>query len=57
MCPLAISGLVIRDKVLFKWEYSTNLHKPETIQPLARRCGEVLRWFVNDYRARAQASA
>ncbi|MEA2603267.1 MAG: hypothetical protein QOF89_4259 [Acidobacteriota bacterium] len=52
MCPLAISGLVIQDKVLFKWEYNTNLHKPETIQPLARRCGEVLRWFVNDYRAR-----
>jgi amino acid adenylation domain-containing protein/non-ribosomal peptide synthase protein (TIGR01720 family) len=52
MCPLAISGLVIQDKVLFKWEYNTNLHKPETIQPLARRCGEVLRWFVDDYRAR-----
>jgi amino acid adenylation domain-containing protein/non-ribosomal peptide synthase protein (TIGR01720 family) len=57
MCPLAISGLVIQDKVLFKWEYNTNLHKPETIQPLARRCGEVLRWFVNDYRARGQGQA
>ena len=57
MCPLAISGLVIQDKVLFKWEYNTNLHKPETIQPLARRCGEVLRWFVNDYRARSQGQA
>ena len=50
MCPLTISGLVIEDKILFKWEYNLNLHKPETIQPLARRCGEVLRWFVDDYR-------
>jgi non-ribosomal peptide synthase protein (TIGR01720 family) len=56
MCPLAISGLVIEDRVVFKWEYNTNLHKPETIEPLARRCYEVLRWFVNDYRARGQGA-
>jgi hypothetical protein len=53
MCPITISGHIIEDKVLIKWEYNQNLHKAETIQPLARRCGEVLRWFVQDYRARA----
>ncbi len=53
MCPITIGGYIIEDKVLFKWEYNTNLHRPETIQPLARRCEEVLRWFVEDYRARA----
>jgi amino acid adenylation domain-containing protein/non-ribosomal peptide synthase protein (TIGR01720 family) len=53
MCPITISGHIIEDKVLIKWEYNKNLHNPETIQPLARRCGEVLRWFVQDYRARA----
>jgi len=52
MCPITISGHIIEDKVLIKWEYNVNLHKPETIQPLARRCGEVLRWFVQDYHAR-----
>ncbi len=57
MCPITISGLVIEDKVLFKWEHNTNLHKPETIQPLAQRCGEVLRWFVNDFRARGKAAS
>ena len=53
MCPITIGGHIIEDKVLIKWEYNKNLHRPETIQPLARRCGEVLRWFVQDYRARA----
>ncbi len=53
MCPITIGGYIIEDKVLFKWEYNKNLHKPETIQPLARRCEEVLRWFVQDYRARS----
>ncbi len=55
MCPITITGNIIEDKVLFKWEYNLNLHKPETIQPLAQRCGEVLRWFVDDYRARGKA--
>ncbi len=57
MCPITITGNIIEDKVLFKWEYNLNLHKPETIQPLARRCGEVLRWFVDDYRRRQKAAA
>ena len=57
MCPITITGMIIEDKVLFKWEYNTNLHKRETIQPLAQRCGEVLRWFVADYKARSKAVA
>ena len=57
MCPLTLGGVIVEDKLLIKWEYSANLHKPETIQPLARRCGEVLRWFVDDYRARSKAVA
>jgi amino acid adenylation domain-containing protein/non-ribosomal peptide synthase protein (TIGR01720 family) len=52
MCPITLSGLIIEDKLLIKWEYNLNLHKPETIKPLVQRCGEVLRWFVDDYRAR-----
>ncbi len=47
----------IQDKMLIKWEYNTNLHKPETIKPLAQRCREVLRWFVDDYRTRGAGAA
>ena len=43
--------------MLIKWEHNTNLHKVETIQALAQRCGDVLRWFVNDYRTRGAGAA
>jgi amino acid adenylation domain-containing protein/non-ribosomal peptide synthase protein (TIGR01720 family) len=57
ICPITVGGFVIGDKVLMKWEYNLNLHKPETIQPLARRCEEVLRWFVEDFRARNRTAS
>ncbi len=57
LCPLTIGCYIIQDKMLFKWEYNTNLHKPETIKPLAQRCREVLRWFINDYRTRGAGAA
>ena len=53
MCPITIGGYIIEDKLLIKWEYNLNLHEPETIKPLAARTGEVLRWFVDDYRRRS----
>jgi amino acid adenylation domain-containing protein/non-ribosomal peptide synthase protein (TIGR01720 family) len=55
MCPITLGGYIIEDKLLIKWEYNLNLHKPETIRTAAARCGEVLRWFVNDYRNRGKA--
>jgi amino acid adenylation domain-containing protein/non-ribosomal peptide synthase protein (TIGR01720 family) len=51
MCEMTVGGYIIEDKLLLKWEYNVNLQKTETIQPAARRCGEVLRWFVDHYRA------
>ena len=36
MCPLAVAGHVLEDKFLrIRFEFSKNLHKPETIQKLA----------------------
>jgi amino acid adenylation domain-containing protein/non-ribosomal peptide synthase protein (TIGR01720 family) len=57
LCPITIGAYVIEDKLLIKWEHNLNLHKVETIQALAQRCGEVLRWFVNDYRTRGAGAA
>ena len=57
MCPIAIGCYVLQEKMLFKWEYNTNLHKPETIKPLAQRCREVLRWFIDDYQTRGASAA
>ncbi len=57
LCPLTVGVFVIEDKLLVKWEHSTNLHRSETIQPLARRMKEVLRWFVADFRARGSDRA
>ncbi len=56
LCPITIGAYIIEDKLLIKWEHNTNLHKVETVQALAQRCGEVLRWFVNDYRTRGGAA-
>ncbi|HEX6861738.1 MAG TPA: condensation domain-containing protein, partial [Thermoanaerobaculia bacterium] len=57
LCPITIGAYVIKDKMLIKWEHNTNLHKVETVQALAQRCGDVLRWFVNDYRTRGAGAA
>ena len=56
-CPITIGAYVIKDKMLIKWEHNTNLHKIETVKALAQRCGDVLRWFVNDYRTRGAGAA
>jgi amino acid adenylation domain-containing protein/non-ribosomal peptide synthase protein (TIGR01720 family) len=52
LCPITIGGYVVNDRVLLKWEYSENLHRRSTIEALAQRCEEVLRWFLADYRSR-----
>ena len=52
MCPITLGGYIIEDKLLIKWEYNLNLHNRETLQPAAQRCGEVLRWFIEDCRNR-----
>ncbi len=57
LCPITIGAYVIKDKMLIKWEHNTNLHKVETVKALAQRCGDVLRWFVNDYRTRGAGAA
>jgi amino acid adenylation domain-containing protein/non-ribosomal peptide synthase protein (TIGR01720 family) len=57
LCPLTVGILIVEDKMLIKWEYNLNLHTPATIQPLAQRSREVLRWFVNDYRHRGAGAA
>ena len=50
-----IAGTRIEDKLLIKWEYNLNLHDKETMVPVAARCGEVLRWFVDEYRRGAKS--
>jgi amino acid adenylation domain-containing protein/non-ribosomal peptide synthase protein (TIGR01720 family) len=52
LCPLTVGIPVVADKLVVKWEYNLNLHRPETIKSLARRSHEVLRWFINEYRTR-----
>jgi non-ribosomal peptide synthase protein (TIGR01720 family) len=57
LCPITIGAYVIKDKLLIKWEHNLNLHAIETVKPLAQRCKDVLRWFVNDYRTRGASAA
>jgi non-ribosomal peptide synthase protein (TIGR01720 family) len=57
LCPITVGIPVVEDKLLVKWEYNLNLHKTETIRPLAQRTGEVLRWFINDFRDRGAGAA
>jgi amino acid adenylation domain-containing protein/non-ribosomal peptide synthase protein (TIGR01720 family) len=44
--PLAIGVYIQKDRMLLKWERSTNIHRVETIEALAERSAAVLRWFV-----------
>jgi hypothetical protein len=47
--PLAIGVYIQKDRMLLKWERSTNIHRVETIEALANRSAEVLRWFVANH--------
>ena len=43
----------VQDGILFvKWDYSKNLHRPETVEGLSLRAQEILRDFLADYQAR-----
>jgi amino acid adenylation domain-containing protein/non-ribosomal peptide synthase protein (TIGR01720 family) len=44
--PLAIGVYIQKDRMLLKWERSTHIHRVETIEALANRSAEILRWFV-----------
>jgi len=57
LCPLTVGVVMVQDKLQVKWEYNLNLHKTETIKALAQRSGEVLRWFIDDFRSRGAGSA
>ena len=41
--PLAIGVYIKHDRMLIKWEYSTSLHRRETIEAFVARAEEVLR--------------
>jgi non-ribosomal peptide synthase protein (TIGR01720 family) len=57
LCPLTVGIAGVQDQLVVKWEYNLNLHKIETLKPLAQRSMEVLRWFVNDFRNRGAGAA
>ena len=57
LCPLTVGLMVVQDRLQIKWEHNLNLHQGETIRPLAQRCREVLRWFLDDFRARGSRAA
>ncbi|MEA2691372.1 MAG: hypothetical protein QOJ16_759, partial [Acidobacteriota bacterium] len=52
--PLAIGVYIQKDRMLLKWERSTNIHRVETIEALANRSAEVLRWFVANHSRHAR---
>jgi amino acid adenylation domain-containing protein/non-ribosomal peptide synthase protein (TIGR01720 family) len=43
---LAIGVYVQQDRMLLKWEYSKNVFRPETIEAVAQRSQDALRWYV-----------
>jgi amino acid adenylation domain-containing protein/non-ribosomal peptide synthase protein (TIGR01720 family) len=57
LCPLTVGIVVVEERLVVKWEYSVNLHRPETMQALAERSRQHLRWFVDDYRRRGADAA
>ena len=57
LCPLTVGIAVVEERLVIKWEYSTNLHRPETMQALAERSRELLRRFVAGYRSRGAGAA
>ena len=46
---LAIGVYVQEDRMLLKWEYSKNVFRPETIEAVARRSQDALRWYVESH--------
>ncbi len=52
--PLAVGVYIQKDRMLLKWERSTNIHRVETIEALANRSAEVLRWFVANHSRHAR---
>jgi amino acid adenylation domain-containing protein/non-ribosomal peptide synthase protein (TIGR01720 family) len=44
--PLAIGVYIKHDRMLIKWEYSTSLHRRETIEAFVARAEEVLRHLL-----------
>ena len=40
---LAIAGALGQGRLWLDWEYSDTLHRPETIERVAERCGQVVR--------------
>ncbi len=57
LCPITVGVFIVDGKMVVKWEHNLNLHRTETMQPLARRSREVLRWFVDDYLRRGAGAA
>jgi hypothetical protein len=46
---LAIGVYVQQDRMLIKWEYSRNVFRPETIETVAQRSQERLRWYIANH--------
>lgn len=53
---LALSGLVSEQRLEMRWEYSTNLHRPETIEQLANGYMRALRDIITHCQASAAKS-
>jgi amino acid adenylation domain-containing protein/non-ribosomal peptide synthase protein (TIGR01720 family) len=47
--PLAVGVYIQKDRMLIKWERSTNIHRAKSIEALAERSAKVLRWLVANY--------
>jgi non-ribosomal peptide synthase protein (TIGR01720 family) len=46
---LAIGVYVQQERMLIKWEYSRNVFRPDTIETVAQRSQERLRWYIANY--------
>ncbi len=48
---------VVNGILIVKWDYSKNLHRPETVERLCQTAQEILRDFLADYQARRRKAA
>jgi non-ribosomal peptide synthase protein (TIGR01720 family) len=55
LAPIALTGMIVEDELLLKWEWSVHRHDQETILALVERCREVIDWFLTEYRRRQAA--
>ncbi len=55
LTPIVLTGMIVEDELLLKWEWSVNLHNQETILALVEHCREVIDWFLTEYRRREAA--